>query len=302
MALESHCFARTLLGKKENIMKHLFKRTVVLLNDFKTIDTLLKKAIDFSTQHHTTLEILYVHEKGLFEIPDYFLSEEKITDEESDKGKIKERIEEHLDALNVKEKMAILVYEEDSVERVLHHAKGQKEILFMTAYHAELSPKLLQKTPHTFWIVKKSILTYKNMVLPFDFSENGRKTLQATQHIFAEHPLTMVHDYRYILDTLTIQVDYLNVLPLLTDEVLEINRRLKKEQQAKFEAYKKEFHVEGDCIEGEGALDKDLIEYISQRDFDLTILYHQNEELFLSPSLILELLKGLETDFFIFNF
>jgi len=30
-------------------------------------------------------------------------------------------------------------------------------------------------------------------------------------------------------------------------------------------------------------------------------MYHQDSELFLSPSLILELLKKLQTDFFIFN-
>ena len=282
-------------------MNHFFKRVVVLLNDLENIDNLLKKAKNFSIEHQTTLEILYVQEEALFGIPDYFLSEDKIATERLDKKKIKAKIQEHLSNLGIHDKHAILVYEDDAVDQTRHYAKEQKDMLFITAYHPSLSKKLIEKTPYSFWIVKNDIQSYSNIVLPLDFTKNAKKSLQMSKHIFPQKSITMLHDYRYILDTMSVQVEYLDVTPVLTPDIIEFNETLKKEQKKKFENYKKEFDVQGECIEGEGALDKDLIEYISKRGFDLTVMYHQNAELFLSPTLILELLKELSTDFFIFN-
>ena len=282
-------------------MHHIFKRTVVLLNDFESIDNLLQKAINFSTKHHSTLEILYVQEETLFDIPDYFLSEDKIANERLDKKKIQDKIKEHLLALNVTDKHAILVYENDTVDQVIHYAKEQKDILFITAYHQGLSEKLIEKAPYSFWVIKNNNDSYKNIALPLDFSEKSKKSLQISQHIFDKNTITIIHDYRYMLDTLTIQVDYLDVVPIITPDVLQINETLKKEQKKQFEHYIKEFNVKGVCIEGESSLDQDLVKYISKKDFDLTIMYHQDAELFLSPSLIVELLKKLSTDFFVFN-
>jgi len=282
-------------------MKHLFKRTVVLLNNFENIDILLKKAIDFSIQHDSTVEILYVQEEALFDTPNYFLSEEQINNEELDKKLVKAKIQEHLHELNIQDKHSILVYEDDTVDQILHYAKEEKNILFITAYHHELSENLIKKTPYSFWIIKNSTEDYNNIAIPLDFSEDGKTIVHASKHIFSQSSITMIHDYRYLLDSLTSQVDYLNVIPIITPDIIEFNEKLKIEQKQKFENYKKEFDLKGVCIEGTGALDEDLIRYISHRDFDLTIMYHQDSELFLSPSLILELLKKLQTDFFIFN-
>ena len=282
-------------------MSHFFKRVVILLNELENIDNVLKKAFDFSIQHQTRLEILYVQEQELFDVPDYFLSDDKIANERLDKKSVKTKIEEHLLALDIQGDHAILIYEDDTIDQVLHYAKGQKDILFITAYHQELSAKLVEKTPHSFWIVKNNSQSYHNIAIPLDFSDTGERVITLAKHIFPTQNITMIHDYRYLLDTLTVQVDYLNVVPVITPDILALNETLKKEQKAKFEHYKKEFELNGKCIEGEASLDKDLIEYISKNDFDLSILYHQDTELFLSPSLILELLKFVETDFFIVN-
>ncbi len=282
-------------------MNHIFKRVVVLLNDLENIDNLLKKAFDFSRQHQTSLEILYVQEEALFDIPDYFLSEDKIANERLDKKSVKAKIEEHLVSLGIDDKHAILVYEGDTVDQVIHYAKGQKEMLFITAYHQKLSEQLLEKTAQSFWIVKKNTNHYNHIALPLDCTDSGKKALEISKHIFPLNSMTIIHDYRYLLDTLTVQVDYLNLVPVMTAEVIEFNEKLKKEQKEKFESYQKEFEVKGEFMEADGALDHDLIGYISKKDFDLTIMYHQDSELFLSPSLIVELLKELDTDFFIFN-
>jgi nucleotide-binding universal stress UspA family protein len=282
-------------------MKHLFKRTVVLLNDFESIDNLLKKAIAFSTKHQTTLEVLYVHEEPLFDIPDYFLSEDKIANEGLDKEKVKAKIKEHLVALKQNDEHAILIYIDDTVDQVLHYAKDQKDILFITAYHEKISETLISKTPYSFWIVKNDSDLYNKIVLPIDFTDKGKEVLQASKHIFSENSMTMVHDYRYLIDTMNVPIDYLDVSPMISPDIVEVNESLKREQKKIFEAYKKEFDVEGECIEEEGSLDQDLIDYISKREFDLVVMYHQDDELFLSPSLILTLLKSLSIDFFVFN-
>jgi hypothetical protein len=282
-------------------MKHLFKRTVVLLNDFESIDNLLKKAIDFSTKHQTTLEVLYVHEEPLFDLPDYFLSKDKIVNEGLDKEKIKAKIKEHLISLKQNDEHAILVYIDDTVDQVLHYAKDQKDILFITAYHEKISEHLLEKTPYSFWIVKNKSDLYNKIVLPIDFTDHAKKVLQISKHIFSENSMMMVHDYRYLVDPLTMPIDYLDVSPMISADVVNVNETLKREQKKIFEAYKKEFDIEGECIEEEGSLDQDLIDYISKGEFDLVIMYHQDDELFLSPSLIVTLLKSLSTDFFIFN-
>ncbi len=285
----------------EPIRQHPFKRVVVLLSDLENTHQLLQKAVDFSQQQQIILEILYVHEEALFEIPDYFLSENQIAHERLDKKRIKAKIQEQLVALGVQEKYAILIYENDTVNQLLYLFKEQKETLFITSYHQELNQKLIEKTPYSFWIIKKSVPQYKRIVLPLDFSENAKKALQITQQLFTKNVITIVHDYRYLLDAVDIQVDYLNLIPTLSPETIAFNNRLKEKQKEKFEKYKKEFTIKGDCIEGKGALDQDLMSYISKRGFDLTILCHQDSELFLSPSLIITLLKEVSTDFFIFN-
>jgi len=284
-------------------MKPYFKRTVLLLNNLDKIDNLLKKAIKFSSQHQTILEILYVHEVALFEIPDYFLSKDRMAKNQIDKEKIQAKIEESIKAFDEVFNHAILVYIDDTVDRVIQHAKKEKQILFITPYEPKLSESLIQRVPYSFLIIKDDALEeYNNIIVPLDLKEKSRKVLLVAKEIFATKPITILHDYRYLLDMMTIQVDYFNLAPITTPNLLELNQTVKADQQKSFEAYKKEFNIEGVFIDDDySSLDKSLIEYISNHNFDLTLLYHQDTELFLSPSLIVELMKKVSTDLFILN-
>jgi len=283
-------------------MAHIFKRTVALLNDLNNLDLVLKKSIEFSTKHQTILEILYIQEEALFEVPDYFLAEDKIAKEGIDKAKIKAKIEEHLKKLHQNEPHAIFVKEDDTVGQILHYGQEDKTVLFIGAYHESLTPKLLEQTPYSFWFIKnKDVIAYEKIVLPLDFQGESKKIIQATKHIFSDSEITLLHDYRYLVDTVMVQVDYLNIVPIITSDMVELNEVLKKEKQEILKTYTKEFELKGVCVEGEGALDEELIRYIGTHEFDLTVLYHRDTELFLSPSLIVVLLKKVDTDFFIFN-
>jgi len=283
-------------------MAHIFKRTVALLNDLNNLNLVLKKAIEFSSKHQTSLEILYIQEEALFEVPDYFLSDDKIAKEGIDKAKIKAKIEEHLKNLNQTEAHAIFVKVEDTVSQILHYGQEDKTILFISAYHETLTPKLLEKTPYSFWLIKNEDIAYEKIALPLDLQGESKKIIKATKHVFSESEITLLHNYRYLVDTMMVQVDYLNITPIVTTDMVALNEVLKKEKQEILETYKKEFDLKGICVDGDdGALDEELIRYIATHDFDLTVLYHRDTELFLSPSLILLLLEKVDTDFFIFN-
>jgi hypothetical protein len=280
-------------------MHHLFDRVIVLLNDLDNIDTLLRRGVEFSRKHETSLEILYVHEEPLFAVPDFFLSEENRGKGQIDKSKIKDKIQEHLELFDSSKNHAILVYIDDTVERLLNHAKDVGRTLVVTNYHKTVSSSLLEKTSYSFWINRGVKEVYKNIVFPINLKEESKKCIEATQHIFPESKLSLVYDYRYLLDVLAVREDYLNVVPITTGIDYTLHKKVKAENEETFESYKKEFNVDGTFIEGEGLLHEDLVEYIKEKSFDLTILYHSDDELFFSPVLILALLEALETDFFI---
>jgi len=280
-------------------MTHIFDRVIVLLNNLEEIDTLLKRALEFSSKHGTTLEILYVHEEPLFALPDFFLSEEHRDEGKIDKHKIKEEVQKHLEQFDKSENHAILVYMDDTVDRLLTYAKDILHTLVVTNYHEEITPLLIKKTSYSYWINKGGKEYYENIVLPIDLKDESRKCIESAQHIFSESNLHLVYDYRYLLDVLAVREEYLNVVPVTTVVDYELYKKFKVEKQKSFEAYKKEFNLLGHFIEGEGPLDEDLAEYIKKESFDLTILYHNDEELFFSPILILRLLELLDTDFFI---
>ena len=280
-------------------MEHIFNRVIVLLNDFNNVEILLKKAMDFSKQHKTVLEIVYVQEEPLFDIPDFFLSDESIAEDTVDEVKIKKLIQFYLDALNPTAEHAIFVYTDDTVDRLLTLAKEIESTLIITDYHEEIISELMVKTSYAYWIIKGEQERYEKMVLPLDLKENADLCIEIAKHIFKDIPITLVHDYRYILDVLAMREDYLNVVPLTSSVDLELNEQLKIQQKELLKEYQEKYDVAGYFMEGEGLLDEDLIEYIQKEKFNLTVLYRNNEELFFSPVLIVNLLKELSTDFFI---
>jgi hypothetical protein len=280
-------------------MNHIFNRVVVLLNDLEKIEILLKRAMAFSASHETTLEILYVHETPLFAVPDIFLNNEKRSENRLDKAKVKEEIERKLISLEFTKGCAILVYIDDTVDRLLNHAKEPKETLVLTNYHETITPQLIEKCGHAFWINKSHKESYGQMVMPIDLTGESKACILSVQHIFPKTTLALVYDYRYLLDVLAVREDYLNVVPVATSIDYGLNQELEIKSRERFEAYKKEFAVDGYFMEGGGPLHEDLMAYIEREAFDLTTLYHNNEELFFSPTLIVTLLKGLSTDFFI---
>ena len=278
-------------------MRHPFKKTVVVLNTLDNMKIALQKGVDFSKQHNSILEVLFVHEEPLFELPDIFRL--KREDNSLDKERIKKEITKELLTLNPNEKFAIFVYVDDTLNRLKNIVKEPKETVVICPYQKKITPTLIEETSYTFWILKEQKENYNKILLPSDLKEPTMKAINYALHLFAQSRLFLVHDHRYLVDTLAVQADYLNVTPLTSPITIELNEEIKEAHQKEFENYLKEFGIEGEFIEANGDVDEDLIVYSREHKFDLLFMYRNDEELFSSSSLILSLMKELEVDFFV---
>jgi len=282
-------------------VNHIFKRVVVVLNDIENIDNLLERAVAFSNQHQTTLEVLFVHEEPLFQLPDYFLSDKKISEDRVDKKRIKDTIQEKLNGLNFNKTVSILVLIDDTLDHIIEYGKDNQDILFIMAYHEVLNSKLLHKSPYSFLIVKDEQKNYSNILLPIDLNEKSIEVIKATQHIFPLAQLKVVHDYRFTLDTSLIEDNHLRIAPIVSSVDIEINREEKKRQLELFNNYKNDFDLTGDFLEENKGLEEDLVEYIELNQAELIVMYPEDIELFLSSNLIIKLLHRIPKDFLVLN-
>jgi len=85
---------------------------MVIINNVEKIDTLLKEAIAVSNGSKILLEILFVHERPLFALPDYFRHDNANT---LHKEHVKEKIEEELSFSGYDSAYVIFVEESDTV-------------------------------------------------------------------------------------------------------------------------------------------------------------------------------------------
>jgi len=277
-------------------MEHIFNRVIVLVNDLEKMEILLEKGVVFANGHNAFLEVLFVHEVPLFEIPDYFLSEEKIAEGLISKDKIHQEIEEVLKGLEIEKEPAILVYENDTVDRLLTLLKDTKETLVVTAYHTSLSAKLVEETPYAFWFIKEDERDYNNIALPMELEDEFEKCIKLTQHLFPKGEITLLHDYRSMSAALMVSQDYMGGTPMPTQVDVELDQLFREKQLKIFNEYMEKYAVEGVFFEGEGVMYEDIMHYIQDNDFDLTVLYRNSNELFLTSTRITELIKEVSTD------
>ncbi|CAA6804771.1 MAG: Unknown protein [uncultured Sulfurovum sp.] len=282
-------------------MKHKFKRVVILLNDLENVESILKKGVLFANEHNALLEVLFVHEVPLFEVPDYFLSNEKISETILDKEKVKEDIEKQLETLNFENEQVVFVYANDTVDRVLNLIKASEETLVLTQYHKELSSQLVEKTPYTYWIVKKEEKEYKNIAFTIDLQNKFKPYLPIIAHIFPKATIELIHNYRYMLDPIVTSQDYLIVDTISKEVDIELNQVVRDQKIKIFEEYQEKYELKGTFLEGDGIFNDDLIQYIQNKNFNLTVLHRDNDDIFFTPTLIKDLMEEITTDFFIFQ-
>ncbi len=69
-------------------MLNAISKIIVVLNNFEKADKILEKALALSIHQKAILEILYVHEEPLFDLPDYFRLKDSIGDDFIDKERL----------------------------------------------------------------------------------------------------------------------------------------------------------------------------------------------------------------------
>ena len=265
-------------------MLDAISKIVVVLNNFEKADKILEKALTLSIHQKAVLEILYVHEEPLFDLPDYFRLKDSIGDDFIDKEKIKKEIKERLSKLGRSEDCAILVFVDDTVDRVLTQTKEPNETLVVTAYEDKITEKLLTKSDASFLVIKNDKKSYEDIVMPVDLSENSLACIRVAKMLFPQSKIRLLYDNYYIF----------------LDEV-------KEKEKALFETLKKETNLEGDYIQEHVvteiefvdemyAIEKHLAAFIKMHNFDLIILYSHHRDFAFSESISFALLEMLHSD------
>jgi hypothetical protein len=280
-------------------MKQIFKDTIVLLNDLENIEMLLKKGMEFSVNHQVPLQVMYVHETPMFQIPDIFLSREKRVEGSLDKEVVKSTIEKTINALGSESQYAIYVYENDTLNRLSTLLKERKEVLVITRYEEALLSKLINKTPYAYCIVKEDKGSYDKIAVPIDLYDNVDKCIKTSQALFSSEKMHLIHDYRFMQENFMVSEDYMGVAATSTQAELDVADSLRDMQKDTFDAYLEAYHLTGTFLEDDEVLYEDMIKYIANNQFDLTVLYRNEKELLFSPSMMMGLMQEINTDFFV---
>ena len=280
-------------------MFHIFKRVVVLINDIENIDDLLKKGIEFANQHKKRLEVLFVHEKPFFSLPDYFFLSSSSKKNSLDIDIVESKIKKHIHSFDSSIKSNISVVEGSTLESVLNYAKYDNDILFICNYNKKLTQKLLEKTAFSYFIIKSNSLTYNNIIMPIKIDKGTKDDIKLIKDIFPKSTIEIVHDYYY--KEPEIETDGLiSVVTVVGNLDRELYQKSKERDKNLFENCKKEFNLQGNFMEEKKGLNIDLVEYIQSRDVDLIVIHHQEDEMFVS-SVTFNLLDKVSSDFLVLN-
>jgi hypothetical protein len=280
-------------------MKQIFKDTIVLLNDLENMEMLLKKGIEFSTDYQVPLQVIYVHETPLFQIPDIFLSKEKRLEGSLDKEVVRREIESTIKALQPENQYALFVYENDTVNRLLSLVKNKKEVLVISNYQEELLSRLIAKTPFAYCVVKENNKHYKKIAMPIDLHDNFEKCIKGGQHLFKDGEIDLIYDYRFLQENFMVSEEYTGVTGASTQAELDVVDSLKEMQKDAFSDYLKKYNLKGTFLESDEVVYEDTIKYIQNNGFDLTVLYRNEKEILFSPSMMMDLMRKVPTDFFV---
>ena len=261
-------------------------KIIAVLNDFTMIDVVLDKTLTFSQKYHATVEILYVHERPLFEIPNFFRSGEQ--EIPLDKEKIKVSIVEKVDTLGFENRPVIFVKIDDTPDRVWALAREDKETFIITAYHKDITEKLVHKISQPILVLKSSTQNYQKMALVVDAGSPSPICIERAKHYFPQIDIELFYDYRYIVDP-GMEVSLQNV-QIIEDAQREGFNILKEES-----GLQGKFFIDGDF------LGTQMSDYLQEKDFDILYACSHEDGFFVSDNLSITLLEDLSCDMLIAN-
>lgn len=257
------------------------KKIIAVLNDFSMVDEVLGKTSAFSQKYHTTVEILYVHERPLFEIPDFFRSSEK--ELPLDKEKIKATIVEKMNAYDFETTPVVFVKIDDTPDRVWALAREDKETFVITGYHQDITQKLVSKISQPTLVLKSHTDNYQKMGLIIDAGSPSKQCIEKAKSYFPQIDIELFYDYRYIVDP-SMEADLQNI------------QIIQEAQKEAFEALKSESGLDGKFFIDGDFLGTQMSEYLQEKNFDILYVCSHADDFFVSDDLSLELLEEISCD------
>jgi len=262
-------------------MQENIQKIIAVLNDLSMIDEVLAKTFTFAQKHDAVIEILYVHESPLFDVPDFFRSD---TEENSiDKTKIKASIEEKINTYNTPKQVVVFVQIDDTENRVWALAREESETLIITGYHKDITENILRKVKQPVLVVKTNTEAYKKIALVIDMAGHGKNCIDTVKRHFPQSEVELLYDYRYIIDP-NMEAAVENTL-IIEEAQREAFDRLKSKS-----GLKGEFFIDG------AFSDTQMGEYVQENGFDMLYVCSQENDFFMSDNPALMLLDILHCD------
>jgi len=241
-------------------------KTLALINETKDIKEVLREAIKYND---AVLEVLFVHEEELFDLPDLFRPEFE-QDENIDKNAIKKEILSTLNELNYKDEAAIFVYINDTYSRVETIIKDNKTLI-VTKYNS--ATKELADTKHKILFLRNSKHNYQKVLVELALDGDDKQRIDFAKELFPNANLTLVYDYNHF-----VSVDMVTIDPMMgisNDPYLD--EELKEENKKSFNRIVEDSGLNGIFLEDVGEAES-LIEYINN-EADLAIINERDSDI-----------------------
>ena len=283
-----------LINRKNGTMKEI-KKIIAVLNDFETADAVLLKSLILSKEQDVQLEIIFVHEEAFFKLPDFFRFKKSPPEETIDTKKIREEIADKVVALGNKEGCPILVFIDDTADRVLVQTQDEKETIIVISYHKKIAKKLIKQSHLPILIIKNNHTeNYEKIVVPVDFSLASKESIVLAKTLFPTKQIELVHDYR------TLDMEGFMDSEGLKNTGIELINIEKKDAEDNFEALLQEMQCKGYFITEKTSPKEDLSDFIQRNGNDLAVIGSNNANKLFFDSVSFDLLETLLIDLLIY--
>ena len=269
------------------------KKVLAVINDEKDIDRVLKSSLNF-LDSEGVLEVLYVHESSLFDLPDFF-KPDFLEDEKIDQKKIKKRIKEDLSRLGYDKDVAIFVYIDDTKDHI-KELVGE-DTFVVSAYNEKVTHSLLKDIKNMQLILKKDSLVYKKIALPIDLSKNSHNCLKKANELFEKNSIRVVYDFRYSPEIFMSDIDISGVGMSDPTIYMELSEDIKKSKLDEFYKFLSDEMVDGDFITFEFDIGEDLKNYAKEKNIDLFYICRDEKSELFDNSALKSIIDKSQTDF-----
>ena len=273
------------------------RKVLAVLNEFESMDLVLKKGMALAAKESAFLEVMFVHETPIFDRVEYFRFKEEPPLQEIDPEKVRQEIVKKLADIGAPETTLVEIFLDDTVDQVLEATKREKAMLILIAHHNSIAKKLAKESRLPVLVFKREDASaYENIVVPFDFSEASKVGVDLALKLFDKESITLVHDFRYVVMKGYADPEGL-VLPYIDMEISDVEQKVQEEE---LQAYAKEKGVRSRLIVQKGSVAEDLIKDIENNNVDLVVSGSEDANRLFSRSVALELLSDAPADVLVY--